>query len=362
GSAEAARTTGEGFAAAGRPSPFLAARSSTATATASSSSKPGAGLGSAPTPASAARSPLDQSAVNPFSASFGGGGGGGAGGGPISGSGNRSGGSNPPWLAGNIGGGGGDGGAKRAVGAGAVAQPLLRRGGGGGGYGSGWGGDGSGSWGDARPQSDKFSKYSGVKGRKVDEQGRQIFYKHGVRLVEAAEIQLESQGGAATTAVFILPYLFLALALWLDVWRVDVTSRFYPPASKACGVSGVCSWAITDAPVHNSFLVLKADFELVDGLTLLGNPDEVLGAGDGGGDEDGGPSDGDEAGGGLGGRQRYRRGLTRSVGIGSGEGADGDGVGVGGKGSGRSGVRKGGARGGPFEGGAAAEEEQEQGG
>lgn len=37
--------------------------------------------------------------------------------------------------------------------------------------------------------------------------GRQIFYKHGVRLVEAAEIQLESQGGVATTAVFILPYL-----------------------------------------------------------------------------------------------------------------------------------------------------------
>lgn len=37
--------------------------------------------------------------------------------------------------------------------------------------------------------------------------GHQIFYKHGVRLVEAAEIQLESQGGPATYAVFILPYL-----------------------------------------------------------------------------------------------------------------------------------------------------------
>ncbi len=37
--------------------------------------------------------------------------------------------------------------------------------------------------------------------------GRQIFYKHGVRLVEAAEIQLESQGALQTYAVFILPYL-----------------------------------------------------------------------------------------------------------------------------------------------------------
>lgn len=37
--------------------------------------------------------------------------------------------------------------------------------------------------------------------------GHQIFFKHGVRLVEAAEIQLESQGGPATYAVFILPYL-----------------------------------------------------------------------------------------------------------------------------------------------------------
>lgn len=37
--------------------------------------------------------------------------------------------------------------------------------------------------------------------------GHQIFFKHGVRLVEAAEIQLESQGRPATYAVFILPYL-----------------------------------------------------------------------------------------------------------------------------------------------------------
>lgn len=37
--------------------------------------------------------------------------------------------------------------------------------------------------------------------------GHQIFFKHGVRLVEAAEIQLEALGRPATYTVFILPYL-----------------------------------------------------------------------------------------------------------------------------------------------------------
>ncbi|CAM9917611.1 unnamed protein product, partial [Ectocarpus sp. 13 AM-2016] len=61
--------SGEGFAAEGRPSPFLVARST-------SSSVPSAGGKKRST----WRSPLEQSAVNPFSASFetaGGGGGGG---------------------------------------------------------------------------------------------------------------------------------------------------------------------------------------------------------------------------------------------------------------------------------------------
>lgn len=41
----------------------------------------------------------------------------------------------------------------------------------------------------------------------ADLPGHQIFFKHGVRLVEAAEIQLEALGRPATYAVFVLPYL-----------------------------------------------------------------------------------------------------------------------------------------------------------
>ncbi|CAN0454555.1 unnamed protein product, partial [Ectocarpus sp. 8 AP-2014] len=98
-----------------------------------------------------------------------------------------------------------------------------------------------------------------------------------VRLVEAAEIQLESLGSPATYAVFILPYLLLALALWLDMGELDVTSRLYPPSGNACDDSGVCSWNVTGAPIHNSFLMVKGDFdfEVVDGLVTPSPSDRV---------------------------------------------------------------------------------------
>lgn len=43
----------------------------------------------------------------------------------------------------------------------------------------------------------------------------------------------------------------LALALWLDMGKLDVTPRLYPPSGNACDDSGVCSWNVTGAPIHN---------------------------------------------------------------------------------------------------------------
>lgn len=145
--------SGEGFAAAGKPSPFLAARSSL-----SSSDRRGATW----------RSPLEQSAVNPFSASFSDS--------SVRGDDDHA---QPSWLAGYGSGGGGGGarhgGAREGLGTGA-GLPLLRRAGASGGYGSGWGGDGGaggrgggvgGGW---REASEKPKPPPG-KGRKVDDQG-----------------------------------------------------------------------------------------------------------------------------------------------------------------------------------------------
>lgn len=44
---------------------------------------------------------------------------------------------------------------------------------------------------------------------------------------------------------------FLALALWLDMGPLDTTLRSYPPSGNFCDDSGVCSWAVADAPMHN---------------------------------------------------------------------------------------------------------------
>ena len=135
--------SGEGFAAAGKPSPFLAARSSL-----TSSGKKGV----------TRRSPLEQSAVNPFSASFSDS--------SIRGNEDHD---QPSWLAGYGGGGGANHGGVRA----GAGQPLLRRAGASGGYGSGWGGDGGGGGGGGggwREASSERPKPSG-KGRKVDDQG-----------------------------------------------------------------------------------------------------------------------------------------------------------------------------------------------
>lgn len=165
--------SGEGFAVEERPSPFLVARS-----TSSSVSSAGGKKGST------WRSPLEQSAVNPFSASFETTGGGGGGGGGL-----QKENSNTWWaaetgtqsrrhLAGNGGGGGGRGGTV-ARGGGVLSgagQPLLRRAGARGGYGSGWG-DGSmgvvgGGEMERKISSSDKPKTAFAKGRKVDDQGK----------------------------------------------------------------------------------------------------------------------------------------------------------------------------------------------
>lgn len=186
---------GEGNpAAAGNPSPLLAARSPRPR---SSSSKK----------RSTWRSPLEQSAVNPFSASFEGGGAGGGGGGRE----NRS---TPSWLAGHGGGGGGGaGGIGSRGGAGTGAgQPLLRRAGAGGGYGSGWGGwggdggggggGGGGGWRDAKTSSEK-PRPSG-KGRKVDDQGDFFVF----RLLRLSLSCLRACGSISSSLMPRLEYIF----------------------------------------------------------------------------------------------------------------------------------------------------------
>lgn len=52
--------------------------------------------------------------------------------------------------------------------------------------------------------------------------GHQIFFKHGVRLVEAAEIQLEALGRPAAITVFILPYLCVLCVAVLPPQRVAI--------------------------------------------------------------------------------------------------------------------------------------------
>lgn len=43
----------------------------------------------------------------------------------------------------------------------------------------------------------------------------------------------------------------LALALWLDMGKLDVLSHLYPPSANACNTSGVCSWTVRGAPMYN---------------------------------------------------------------------------------------------------------------
>lgn len=43
----------------------------------------------------------------------------------------------------------------------------------------------------------------------------------------------------------------LALALWLDIGRLDVLSHSFPPSANACNNDGVCHWFVSDSPIYN---------------------------------------------------------------------------------------------------------------
>ncbi|CAM9478325.1 unnamed protein product [Choristocarpus tenellus] len=146
----------------------------------------------APQQASQRPSPLVKSAVNPFSASFA----------------NR--------LAGrSFSGGKARDGSDQYLLDGRSTQ--VGQGGGGsiakgGGYGSRWGGsemregDSIGVKGDGVARLNRaWSSGSGE--HKVHDHGHSIYYKHGVRLVESAEIRLETLTALATWIVFTLPYM-----------------------------------------------------------------------------------------------------------------------------------------------------------
>jgi hypothetical protein len=76
----------------------------------------------------------------------------------------------------------------------------------------------------------------------VDEQGNAVYFKHGVRLIEAAEIRLEALSTTTTTVVFLLPYLCLALAVYISSSGLADVTRHWAPGAAQC-TAGTCRYA-----------------------------------------------------------------------------------------------------------------------
>jgi hypothetical protein len=78
----------------------------------------------------------------------------------------------------------------------------------------------------------------------VDKQGNAVYFKHGVRLIEAAEIRLEALSTTTTTVVFLLPYLCLALAVYISSSGLADVTRHWAPGTAQC-TAGSCRYAHT---------------------------------------------------------------------------------------------------------------------
>ncbi|CAM9850426.1 unnamed protein product [Chrysoparadoxa australica] len=87
-----------------------------------------------------------------------------------------------------------------------------------------------------------------------------------VPLVEMAQVKLETLGTFATWLVYLLPYLALALALWLDTSKLGVRTRTFHPQDGSC-TGNVCTFLVDDAPPLNRFLKLESTFSSTPATT-----------------------------------------------------------------------------------------------
>ncbi len=83
------------------------------------------------------------------------------------------------------------------------------------------------------------------------------------RVVETADVRLETLSSPMTWLIYLLPYLCFGMAIYLDSKKFTTQRRYLGEGHDFCE-AGVCKWTWTDVPVDNSFLILSAIFNPTD--------------------------------------------------------------------------------------------------